>query len=112
MKGSAEEERYGKIINPSMEHGPALQPDAFPNVGKIMEVDSSEQESSVRFDAANIGGNVVSANKNCTTTCSQKKITITELLPLIGLTREAAAEKIGGKLLHCLVYLAYNLVRL
>ncbi|GMP96739.1 hypothetical protein CsSME_00045246 [Camellia sinensis var. sinensis] len=93
--GSAEEERYGKIINPSMEHGPALQPDAFPNVGKIMEVDSSEQESSVRFDAANIGGNVVSANKNCTTTCSQKKITIAELLPLIGLTREAAAEKIG-----------------
>ncbi|CAL5433704.1 unnamed protein product [Camellia sinensis] len=93
--GSAEEERYGKIINPSMEHGPALQPDAFPNVGKIMEVDSSEQESSVRFDAANIGGNVVSANKNCTTTCSQKKITITELLPLVGLTREAAAEKIG-----------------
>lgn len=104
MKGSAEEKRYGKIINPSMElysrpqcielpqlAGPALQPEAFP----IMQVDSSEQESSARFDATNIGGNVVSANKNCTTTCSQKKITITELLLLIGLTREAAAEKIG-----------------
>ncbi|XP_028082390.1 uncharacterized protein LOC114283709 isoform X1 [Camellia sinensis] len=101
-QGSAEE------VNPSTElylrpqcieipqpAGPALQPDAFPNVGKNMLVDSSEQESSVGFDATNIGGNVVSANKNCTTTCSQKKITIRELLPLIGWTREAAAEELG-----------------
>ncbi|KAI7995080.1 Protein NLP1 [Camellia lanceoleosa] len=107
-QGSLEEERYVKIINPSTElysrpqcikipqvAGPALQPEAFPNVGKIMQLDSSEQVSSVRFDATNIGGNVVSANKNCTTTCSQKKITITELLPLIGLKRKVAAGKIG-----------------